>query len=75
MLTEGITWVMTGIGIGMALGSFVTGWVVDTFGPGNGFWVSVIAAALAFLTILLGQATLSGRVRRPGVALRRQPAE
>jgi len=64
MLTEGITWVMTGIGIGMAFGAFVSGWVVDTFGPGNGFWVSVIAAAAAFLTILLGQRTLSGRGQR-----------
>ena len=31
MLTEGVTWVMTGIGIGMALGAFVSGWVVDTY--------------------------------------------
>jgi MFS family permease len=60
MLTEGITWVMTGIGIGMALGSFLSGWVVDTYGPTNGFWVSVGAAALAFTTVLLGQKTLSG---------------
>ncbi|MEE1613724.1 MFS transporter [Microvirga sp. CF3016] len=60
MLTEGITWVMTGIGIGMALGSFASGWVVDTYGPTNGFWVSVGAAALAFTTVLLGQKTLSG---------------
>ena len=60
MLTEGITWVMTGIGIGMALGSFVTGWVVDTYGAGNGFVVSVVAGALALLTVLLGQRTLSG---------------
>jgi MFS family permease len=74
MLTEGITWVMTGIGIGMALGSFVSGWVVDTFGPGNGFWVSVIAGAAAFLTILLGQRTLSGR-GQPTPAGLAQPAE
>jgi MFS family permease len=33
VLTEGVTWVMTGIGIGMALGAFVAGWVVDTLGP------------------------------------------
>ena len=32
MLTEGITWVMTGIGIGMALGAFASGWVIDHFG-------------------------------------------
>jgi MFS family permease len=61
ILTEGITWVVTGIGIGMALGAFVTGWVVDTYGPTNGFWVSVISAALALLTVLLGQKTLAGK--------------
>jgi MFS family permease len=70
MLTEGITWVMTGIGIGVALGSFVSGWVVDTYGPGNGFWVSVIAGALALLTVLLGQRTLGGGI---GYAARAEP--
>jgi MFS family permease len=59
MLTEGITWVMTGIGIGMALGSFVSGWVVDTHGPGHGFWVSVVASLLALVTVLIGQKTLT----------------
>lgn len=59
MLTEGITWVMTGIGIGMALGSFVSGWVVDSYGPGNGFWVSVASGMLALLTVLLGMKALS----------------
>jgi MFS family permease len=60
MLTEAITWVMTGIGIGTALGSFVSGWVVDTFGAGNGFWVSVAAGALALTTVLAGQTVLGG---------------
>jgi len=60
MLTEGITWVMTGIGIGMALGSFATGWVVDNFGAHNGFWVSVAAGTVALLTVLLGQRSLAG---------------
>ena len=60
MLTEGITWVMTGIGIGMALGAFATGWVVDTFGARNGFWVSVAAGTAALLTVLLGQKVLAG---------------
>ncbi len=52
MLTEGVTWVMTGIGIGMALGAFVAGWVVDTFGAQNGFWVSIISGAIALMTVL-----------------------
>lgn len=60
MLTEGITWVMTGIGIGMALGSFVTGWVVDNFGAANGFWVSIAAGLISLTTVVLGQRALSG---------------
>lgn len=58
VLTEGVTWVMTGIGIGMALGAFVTGLVVDAFGPRSGFWVSVAAASLALLIVILGQRIL-----------------
>lgn len=60
MLTEGITWVMTGIGIGMALGAFVAGWVVDNYGAQNGFWVSVVAGMIAFVTVLAGQKALAG---------------
>jgi Arabinose efflux permease len=75
MLTEGVTWVMTGIGIGMALGAFVAGWVVDSFGPQNGFWVSVVAGAAAFATVGLGQGVLAGsRPARPEAGLA-QPAE
>lgn len=60
MLTEGVTWVMTGIGIGMALGAFVAGWVVDNLGPRHGFWVSVLSASVALSVVLLGQRLLSG---------------
>ncbi|AIC30430.1 major facilitator superfamily protein (plasmid) [Rhizobium etli bv. mimosae str. IE4771] len=60
MLTEGVTWVMTGIGIGMALGAFVSGWVVDTYGPSNGFWVSVAASLSAVLIVGMGQQSLTG---------------
>jgi MFS family permease len=73
MLTEGITWVMTGIGIGMALGSFASGWVVDHFGAANGFWVSVAAGAASALTVALGQRTLSGK-RQAVVLGHSQPA-
>jgi MFS family permease len=63
MLTEGVTWVMTGIGIGMALGAFVTGWVVDTFGAEYGFGVSVAAAATTVVIVALGQGVLGGAAR------------
>ncbi|MBA8840467.1 MFS transporter [Ochrobactrum sp. RH2CCR150] len=60
MLTEGITWVMTGIGIGMALGAFIAGWVVDNFGAANGFWVSIVATVTTVLIVGFGQRALSG---------------
>ena len=73
MLTEGITRVMTGIGIGMALGAFATGLVVDALGARNGFWVSVAAGTAALLTVLMGQKILSGeRPAKEGRSL--QPA-
>ncbi|WP_265515817.1 MFS transporter [Nitratireductor luteus] len=74
-LTEGITWVMTGIGIGMAAGAFTAGWVVDTFGPHNGFWVSVVSAMAALLTVLLGQRVLADGGRAPIATPVPQPAE
>jgi MFS family permease len=76
MLTEGITWAMTGIGIGMAAGSFASGWVIDRFGAGEGFWVSVVAGVLALATALLGQGVLNGGESR-GYAMRpvHEPAE
>jgi MFS family permease len=60
VFTEGITWVGTGIGIGMALGAFLSGWVVDAFGARNGFWVSVVAATLALLIVTFGRPALTG---------------
>jgi MFS family permease len=75
MLTEGVTWVTTGIGIGMAFGAFVAGWAVDNFGAQNGFWVSVIASISAVLTIGLGQRTLAGEDCDDGVCPLAQAAE
>jgi predicted MFS family arabinose efflux permease len=51
---------MTGIAIGMALGSFASGRVVDNYGAENGFWVSVVAGIASALIVALGQHTHSG---------------
>lgn len=59
VLTEGVTWVTTGIGIGMALGAFVSGWVVDEFGARSGFLVSVGAAVAALSIVALSQPVLT----------------
>ncbi|RCW87890.1 MFS transporter [Phyllobacterium bourgognense] len=75
MLTEGVTWVMTGIGIGMALGAFVSGWVVDNYGPENGFWVSVAAGTTTVVIIALGQQSLSGDCTDDGDSAVPQPAK
>lgn len=75
MLTEGVTWVMTGIGIGMALGAFISGWVIDNFGAGNGFWVSVVASLSTVTIIGIGQRSLAAEGRHFGAESVAQPAE
>nr|WSW43200.1 MFS transporter [Streptomyces sp. NBC_01001] len=51
-LTEGMTWITTGLAVGIAVGSSVTGLVIDAAGAQRGFVVSVsagtAAAAVAF---------------------------
>jgi len=63
---------MTGIGIGMAIGSFASGYVIDEFGARNGFWVSVVAGAVALATALLATAACARR-RKGSRARRRSP--
>ncbi|OOL27212.1 MFS transporter, partial [Rhodococcus rhodochrous] len=43
-LTEGITWTVTGLGVGVAVGSAVVGQVIDRSGPSAGIGVAVVAA-------------------------------
>jgi MFS family permease len=73
VLTEGVTWVGTGIGIGMAVGAFASGWVVDSFGARNGFWVSVVAASGALAVIALGQRRLAVGANPPVGSYRTAP--
>ncbi|MFF5703950.1 MFS transporter [Streptomyces sp. NPDC012794] len=51
-LTEGMTWISTGLAVGVAVGSSATGLVIDAAGAQRGFVVSissgVAAAAVAF---------------------------
>jgi predicted MFS family arabinose efflux permease len=64
-LTEGNTWAVTGIGIGMAIGSFASGYVIDAYGPASGFWVSVAAGATALFAVTFGYRILAARERIP----------
>lgn len=36
-LTEGLTWRVTGLSIGVAIGAAGSGWMVDAFGASSGF--------------------------------------
>ncbi|MGG0302571.1 MFS transporter [Bacillus albus] len=57
-ITEGMTWAITGLGIGVSLGSAIAGLVIDNFGARAGFSVAIIAGGLAFTIALLGYKTL-----------------
>ncbi|GAA1268125.1 MFS transporter [Kitasatospora nipponensis] len=51
-LTEGMTWTTTGLALGVAGGSSVSGWLVDAHGAAAGYGVAVGAAVFAALTAL-----------------------
>ena len=55
-LTEGLTWLVTGLSIGVAIGAASSGWLVDAFGARSGFWVAIAAGA-----VVLGSAVQSFR--------------
>lgn len=49
LLTEALTWLITGLGVGIAGGAALTGWVVEHFTVDLGFGVAVVAAATVVL--------------------------
>ena len=54
-LTEGITWLLAGLNVGVAMGAALAGQVVDAFGVRAGFGIA-IGAALAVCALALWQA-------------------
>jgi predicted MFS family arabinose efflux permease len=59
-LTEALTWVVTGLSLGVTVGSAVSGSAVDAWGAETAFAVPALSAALAGLLALAG-ARLLGR--------------
>ncbi|MCP9268134.1 MFS transporter [Xenorhabdus sp. XENO-1] len=57
-ITEGLTWMTTGISIGVGLGSVLTGMVIDTYGARAGFGVAIVAGLVMVVIVLLGLRTL-----------------
>lgn len=62
-LTEGLTWVGTSLGVGVSVGSWVAGLLIDRQGSHGGYLVVVGAAVLAVVAVLG-----SLRVLRAGAA-------
>lgn len=58
-LTEGMTWVSTGLAVGVALGSSVAGWVIDAAGAHAGYGVPAVSGAVAVAVGFLGYRRLS----------------
>ncbi|MFC3456103.1 MFS transporter [Amycolatopsis speibonae] len=61
-LTEGMTWAITGLSIGVALGAAVSGEAVDRFGPDGGFTVAVVAGGSIILIALLSYPLLNRKI-------------
>ena len=71
-LTESISWVTTGLAVGIAPGAAIAGHVIDSFGAAAGFWVPALAgvtgAVVAFGTCLSapsGRTGLALSARKP----------
>ncbi|MEU6379488.1 MFS transporter [Streptomyces sp. NPDC046909] len=59
-LTEGMTWISTGLAVGVALGSSVSGWVIDAAGARAGYGVPAVSGAVAVTVGFLGYRRLKG---------------
>jgi MFS family permease len=57
--TEAMTWLSSGIYVGVAIGSAVSGHLADAFGPRPGYLFAAGCGLLAITTCLLGHARLS----------------
>ncbi|WP_455358833.1 MFS transporter [Streptomyces sp. SYSU K21746] len=65
-LTEGMTWVGTGLAVGIALGSSAAGWVIDAAGARAGYLVSAAAGVLAAAVAFLGYRRLNRPLKSEG---------
>jgi len=57
-ITEGLTWMTTGIRIGVALGGLLSGLIIDAYGARAGFGVAIFAGLAMLIVVLAGLRTL-----------------
>ena len=60
-LTQSLTWASTSIGVGFALGSPISGRLVDEVSIDAGFWVAIAAGVLATVAALIGLRSMAHR--------------
>ncbi|WP_311751878.1 MFS transporter [Proteus columbae] len=53
-LTEGMTWLLSGLNVGTAIGATLTGQLVDYSGVQSGVWVAIGASTLVLLIAFIG---------------------
>lgn len=58
-LTEGLTWLLSGLSIGIAIGSVIAGQVVDSYGTRSGFAIAVAAGLIIVATVAWGYRSFS----------------
>lgn len=58
-LTEGMTWLLAGLNVGVAFGAVASGQVVDSFGAQAGFSIALIGGAVVLLTSIWGHQSLA----------------
>jgi MFS family permease len=64
-LTEGLTWLITGLGVGVACGAALSGWVIDLWGTRAGFFVALGAGSCVLAVSLYGYGYLAKHSRSP----------
>lgn len=60
-LTEGMTWLLAGLNIGVAIGAMMTGKMVDTYGLNAGYLVAIVGGTLVVLSTALSYVQLNAQ--------------
>ncbi|AFK71582.1 MFS transporter [Pseudomonas putida SJTE-1] len=68
-LTEGMTWLLAGLNVGVAGGAAASGQVVDMWGAQAGFNVALAAGAAVLLVALWGYQRMRARARQASYSL------
>ena len=72
-LTEGMTWMTTGLAVGIAPGAAATGAVVDASGASTAFWVPVMGGGVAAVLAWTIRPSSARRIGTPGAAHQTDP--